>query len=291
METNKLIRARELFLKGNAGSSRNSGASTGSTLKEETYEKRLVKDIEKTQLFLNQANKALMTLRTVDYAASDSERDRKRRVIALYNSYQKIPYSSNKDDAIGIATTSRKFEEAVRDTKKSIEHLKKTSNSDEIEALKSIIKDFRRIFQITEKVIGQKQELVTDIEEKLASVGSEEQRIRRQSKHVLDRATEDAKTTEKLLGVHLKRVITKFLAVHDLEYSKLSDETTLRTSLKNSQALLLNLLRASDDKWVEVIPNRYNSGIIKALLMNDLAHSREDSTADIEYLRLRNYGI
>ncbi|EAZ63226.2 hypothetical protein PICST_37943 [Scheffersomyces stipitis CBS 6054] len=285
----KLDRVNQIYL----GEISNKKEVSISSTREAVYENRLKKDIERTKEYIKQANRAIVSFRDVEVSASQ---DHRRRIIALYEAYKKIPYNSSKDESIGLATASQSIERLVQQHAQATDDLNSSNRQSEIEKIKMAMSDYRRLSEIIDDVVEEKmkrlQVIEARIEEMNVDIESENgiSKFNQKSKGTLTTIQSDIQATERLLALHLKRIITKFLAVQDSEFSNLSDATIVKTTVQQCQNMLIRLLKSDSSTWVQVHPNNFTSGLIKTLVMNDIILIRDDSEFDLQYLKLRDYG-
>ncbi|CAI5758342.1 unnamed protein product [Candida verbasci] len=123
---------------------------------DEIYINKLIKDIEKVEKFIQQADNAIEFLLPVENSAPLD-----RKIFALYQSYCKLPYNPEKSDSITTAATNVILTKMVNEMKQELEKeepKKQEKFDDIIELLKQdqlekskLIKEFSFEFKPDDK--------------------------------------------------------------------------------------------------------------------------------------------
>lgn len=250
--------------------------------KDVTYVNRLHHDIAATEKFIEQADHAIGALEHAD-RSDDSETSQRKRVVALYDSYARLGYLPGKDEVIGVASASHLVEQSVENQNKHLDLLATTSAEPDVTKIGAILKDYTDLLTQSKAVREENELRLRELTAKIDELNPQD--VVPNAVEVLETKLKECRNSGALLNLHMKRVITKFLALQNWEDGSILDETTLLGALKLNMTLLRSLLVTSG--WVEVIPDQYNDKIIKLLQMNDIVeHKREGNDT---FLRMRNF--
>lgn len=266
-----------------------------------TYIRRLENDIHLASSFINQANVSIekLILKTRNISHED-QIFLKKDIIALSDTYGRLPYLSDKSDVIGIASASSIIDSLIQQQTEASIHLNKKNEveSYEIASKRTLFEDYKRLLQlidqkrVTERGKLEEIDLKTSAMElypisKALQVGA------------LNVKLDEARQSENLLSTYLKRIVIKYLALNDWELQQVMTEEKLQQNVNMCIELIDKLVAPSinsigkeetESSWVEVDPNKIQSKLINHLLMNDIIISRDDSTKEKLFLMLRNFG-
>lgn len=260
---------------------------------QEAYEKRLTKDIERTLRFLHQAEQALEKLdepSSVHELWTDETRQ-KAHVLALYEKYQKLPYSVMKNDLLGTATAAHLTGEAVVQQAAATEELQKGNRElqEELDMLQVTLADYKTMLALLEKRIAGHPSRVKAMEQKLHNAQHVDNELTEKTEQVR-LAIARVKKVEEKLQQHMARVVTKLHAMLDWENTGMVDEDTFKTRIKQSMQLLQQLvLRLVQDpeRWVPVSAGSPEEQLVQLMHRNSLLEI--DNSGELA-IRLRNYG-
>lgn len=265
-----------------------------------TYIKRLQNDINLTTAFINQANASIERLVSKNEAESPEDLiTLKKNIIALCDTYGRLPFLSDKSDVIGIASASSIIENLIQQQREASSYLDKINetNSQAILSKQALVEDYARLLKLIDQKLITGQGKLEEIDQKSGNIEldpvSKSQLVK-----ALDNKLEEARQSEYSLLTHLKRIIIKFLAVSDWEVQHVMTEEKLQENVSVCIELIDKLMTSlinyiendSDAVWVEVNPSEIESKLINHLLMNDIIISRGDSTKEKSFLMLRNFG-
>ncbi|ODV80734.1 uncharacterized protein CANTADRAFT_4744 [Suhomyces tanzawaensis NRRL Y-17324] len=249
------------------------------------YLERLRKEVEHTKQYIKQADIAISSLKQADRQDSASE---KRRVVALYDSYARVPFVPDKDEVIGSATASTALRNSVEDYSEAIATL--SESKVDPEELTLLMDDYRDIVHHTSRTNEKGLSKLKEMDSKLAELEQEVSLVNRARTQLKSRL-KDADQMSSLLSLHLKRVLTKYLAVQNWEEKVVMDSPALKSTIRLIMLMIDDLLTAPQDSWVEIVPTSITAQLVKILVFKSIVISREDSTPSIYYLRIRNFGI
>lgn len=261
---------------------------------QEAYEKKLSKDIDRTLKFLHQAKQALEKLEgepVNEHELWTDETRRKAHTLALYEMYQKLPYTVMKNDLLGTATAAYITGKAVVQQTEATEELKKgnVELQQELNVLKTTLADYKTMLMLLEKRIAGHPGRVKAMEQKLHNAQHVDDELSEKTEHVRE-ATASIKKVEDKLQQHMARVVTKLHAMLDWENTGMVDEDTFKMKIKHSMQLLQQLvLRLVQDpeKWVPVSSGSPEEQVVQLMHRNNLIEI--NSTGEFS-IRLRNYG-
>lgn len=271
-----------------------------------TYLNGLENDIKTTKSFLDQADKALKKLNLSDIENindnndNNTEIETKRRILALHETYSKLSYQPSKNDVIGIASASKIVNDLVEQyatTTNVLEDQRNKYDSDSA-ILESLISDYKDMISHLEVRIKNNPERLAELVQKTDQVRMKDLSVNSQIKSI-DHKLSDSFRVDKLLSSHLQKVITKFLAFQDWSNETIVSEDLFKEnillSLNVIDRLVENLLDSivldDNELWLQIEPTASDESLIRILIRNDIAISREDSTSQVYYLKLRDYGI
>lgn len=260
---------------------------------QDTYNKKLLADIERTRSFLLQAKEAIIKLNEeIAQKPSnwDDETRQKARIIALHDSYKKLPYMAMKNDLIGIATAASLTKKAVHEHREaSLDYAEENRAIHRRTRKQSqLLADFKEIDVLLRQRIAAHPERMAKIEAKLQEsqpVGTE---LERQLALVHEAATV-VKAVEERLYQHVKRVVTKLYASQDWENASIMDEQTFKTSIVLSISTIVTLVTNSlspGDKWTLVTPGGPEEKLVLVMVRNNLVLMRDNHE-----VKLREFGF
>lgn len=301
MSTAKLEGVRRLIAKSKrrAGTLPNEGESTLPAV-QIAYLNGLENDIKTTEGFLQKAKEHLKANeKELSGFPSESERDRKIRVLALAATYKTIPYLPKKNDVIGIASTSKFTSDLITEQtilNLQLEKLKKNYDNDG-QRLESLIADYKEMWLHLRSRIDKNPDRINEINQKTDDLRNNGVSINSQIS-AIDEKLKESRKVEKLLSSHLKRIILKFLAFQDWSNESVMTEDELRDSVAQSvtivDKLVSNLIERVDTQkgtWVQLEPTEMYGSLMRIMVRNELVITRENSSADEAYVRLRDYGV
>lgn len=301
MSTGKLEGVRRLIAnsKRRAGTLPNEGESTLPAV-QIAYLNGLENDIKTTEGFLQKAKEHLKANeQELSGFPSESERDRKIRVLALSTTYKTIPYLPKKNDVIGIASTSKFTSDLINEQtilNLQLEKLKKNYDNDG-QRLESLIADYKEMWLHLRSRIDENPDRINEINQKTDDLRNNGVSINSQIS-AIDEKLKESRKIEKLLSSHLKRIILKFLAFQDWSNESVMTEDELRDSVTQSvtivDKLVSNLIERVDTQkgtWVQLEPPEMYGSLMRIMVRNELVITRENSSADEAYVRLRDYGV
>lgn len=265
------------------------------------YLNGLENDIKTTEGFLQKAKEHLKANeQELAGFPSESERDKKIRVLALAATYKTIPYLPKKNDVIGIASTSKFTSDLINEqTILNLQLQKLTKNYDnDSERLELLIADYKEMWLHLRSRIDENPHRINEINQKTDDLRNNGVSINSQISSI-DEKLKEAGKIEKLLSSHLKRIIMKFLAFQDWSNESVMTEDELRDSITQSvtivDKLVSNLIERVDTQkgtWVQIEPTEMYESLMRIMVRNELVITREDSSAaDAVYVRLRDYGV
>ncbi|RLV95030.1 hypothetical protein JA1_001310 [Spathaspora sp. JA1] len=230
---------------------------------DEIYYNKLEKDIERVSQYINQADVAIKHLSQFEQQASIEE-----KIIAMYDSYERVTYIPDKNDTISTAATSSILDELIS---RNTAELEKKVDIDEVEQLTQEYKD---ILEVLEQDKQKKQEKIDVLTKKIDKF-----KFKPTIKTEIIKANELHKQLERMV----KRVSTKYLA---LSSDASLDKAQLNHHLKSTTKLIDQLLLGD---WVEPEYNTHNKFFIDTLVKNDvLLLNRTDNSVEV---KLRGFDI
>lgn len=264
------------------------------------YLNGLENDIKTTEGFLLRAQTHLKANeQELAGFPSESERDRKIRVLALAAAYKTIPYLPKKNDVIGIASASKFTNDLINEqaaTNLQLQQLKKSYDNDS-HRLELFIADYKELLLHLQSRIDDNPARINEINQKTEEVQQNSVTIDSQIASI-DEKIQESEKIEKLLASHLKRIVMKFQAFQDWSNDSVMTEETLRASISRSMTiidkLVNNLIERVDtgkNLWVQIEPTALDEGLIRIMARNELVITREDSSTETYYVKLRDYGI
>lgn len=265
-----------------------------------TYIRRLQNDINLTTTFINQANASIeMLVSKTETTPSEDPITLKKNIIALCDTYGRLPFLSDKSDVIGIASASSVIDGIVQQQTEASLYLNKLNetNSQEIKSKQSLLEDYNRLLKLIDQKLVTGQGRLKEMDQKSDNIEldpiSKPQSIR-----ALNNKLKEARQLQDSLLTYLKRIVIKYLAVSDWEVQHVMTEEKLQENVNACIELIDKLMTSSiysikndsETAWVEVDPSEIESKLINHLLMNDVIISRDDSTKEKLFLMLRNFG-
>lgn len=260
---------------------------------QEAYEKKLNKDIDRTQKFLRQAEQALEKLDepTNEHELWTEETRQKAHTLALYEVYQKLPYTVMKNDLLGTATAAHLTGEAVVQQTAATEEFGDINAEleRELEGLRATLADYKSMLALLEKRIAGHPSRVKAMEQKLHNAQHVDDELSEKTEQVRE-ATARIKKVEDKLQQHMARVVTKLHAMLDWENTGMVDEDTFKRRIKQSMQLLQQLvlrLVQDSEKWVPITAGSPEEQLVQLMHRNNLIEI--DNSGELA-IRLRNYG-
>lgn len=260
---------------------------------QEAYEKKLSKDIDRTQKFLRQAKQALEKL---DEPANEhelwtEETRQKARTLALFEVYQKLPYTVMKNDLLGTATAAHLTGEAVVQQTAATEEFGNINAElqRELDGLRVTLADYKSMLALLEKRIAGHPSRVKAMEQKLHNAQHVDDELSEKTEQVRE-ATARIKKVEDKLQQHMARVVTKLHAMLDWENTGMVDEDTFKRRIKQSMQLLQQLvlrLVQDSERWVPITAGSPEEQLVQLMHRNNLIEI--DNSGELA-IRLRNYG-
>lgn len=263
------------------------------TAAQETYVKKLRGDIDRTKVFLVQAQDAITQLNdelSIDTVNWDEKSRQQAHLVALYEAYKKLPYMAMKNDLIGIATAASLTKKAVAEHRQTSLELSAENKIIEKEISKQtqLLADYEEIGELLKQRILAHPERMTKLQAKLNKSQPLEAELDRKLRSVQN-ATTVLKSIEERLYQHVKRVVTKLHALQDWENASVMDEQMFKTSIVLSISLIVTLvsnLLSPTEKWVLVTPGGPEEKLLLVMVRNNLVVMRGNAE-----VRLREYGI
>ena len=265
-----------------------------------TYIRRLENDIHLASSFINQANASIEKL--IQKTRSSSEENPiflKKDIIALSDTYGRLPYLSDKSDVIGIASASSIIDSLIQQQTEANLCLNKKNEDDsyEIKNKQALVEEYKRLLQLIDQKHVAEQGKLEEIDQKATFIDLNPVSKALQVE-ALNTKLDEARQSENLLSTYLKRIIIKYLALSDWESQQVITEEKLQENVNVCIELIDKLVTASiysigkktENSWVEIYPNKIENDLINHLLMNDIISSRDDSTKERVFLMLRNFG-
>lgn len=265
------------------------------------YLHKLQSDLERTEQFLGQAERAILELKKEQKAAeeenesttwsmSDESRTRKVHLLALHEVYKQLPYLASKNDLIGIATAATITTNAVKEQSKASKCLG-TQNAQElrdVESLEEILMDYQELNKILRQRIQCHPQKMAQLEESISDLGSLTRKTH--TKIELSRQVNNAvKNVEDTLYSHVQRLVVKLHAMMDWESTSVADEQTFRNNIIRSSTFVKTLVERlveSDDPWVQVVEGSPEDHLAKLLVQHDIVRLAEGQKDKVS---LRNY--
>lgn len=268
------------------------------------YLNQLENNISTTKTFLAQADNAIKKLEEhiaktrAENEAQKPALDSKRRVLALYDTYKRLAYTNDKNDSIGIASASKITNDLVKEHKDASEWLG-ASRDAHVEAASStdaLISDYREIVLLAEEKLASNPQKLEELVKKRTVLNTNPLTLD-ESIRAIDEQLAEAARVQKSLASHLKRVVMKFTAFLDWKNESNLDENDVKENVvaiyKLIDKLVERLVRhisRGDDPWTEHTPGP-DEYIVKIMLRNELVVSRADSTGEVMFLKLREFGV
>lgn len=259
-----------------------------------TYIRRLENDIHLVSSFINQANVSIekLILKTKN-ASHEDLISLKKDIIALSDTYGRLPYLSDKSDVIGIASASSIIDSLIQQQTEANIHLNKKNEIDsyEIKSKQDLVEEYKRLLQLIDQKHVTEQEKLEEIDQK-TSVMELDPISKALQIGALNIKLDEARQSENLLSTYLRRIIVKYLALSDWESQQVITEEKLQENVNMCIELIDKLVVSSINStaWVEIDPNKIESKFINHLLMNNTIISRDDSTKEKLFLLLRDFG-
>lgn len=259
-----------------------------------TYIRRLENDIHLVSSFINQANVSIekLILKTKNTSHEDLI-SLKKDIIALSDTYGRLPYLSDKSDVIGIASASSIIDSLIQQQTEANIHLNKKNEIDsyEIKSKQGLVEEYKRLLQLIDQKHVTEQEKLEEIDQK-TSVMELDPISKALQIGALNIKLDEARQSENLLSTYLRRIIVKYLALSDWESQQVITEEKLQENVNMCIELIDKLVVSSINStaWVEIDPNKIESKFINHLLMNNTIISRDDSTKEKLFLLLRDFG-
>lgn len=263
------------------------------TAAQETYVKKLHGDIERTRAFLEQAKLATTKLRdelAVPNPDWDPTTQQQAHIVALFESYRKLPYMAMKNDLIGIATAASLTKRAVSDQRHTSGVLAAENEVLEREMAKNaqVLADYEEIDELIKQRVQLHPERMAKIRAKLHESQPLEAEMDRKLQSVQN-ATAAYKSVEDQLYQHVKRVVTKIHAAQDWENANIMDEQTFKSSVVLSISLIVTLvsnLLLPTEKWVTFTPGGPEEKVLLVMVRNQLVVVRDNLE-----VKLRDFGF
>lgn len=259
-----------------------------------TYIRRLENDIHLVSSFINQANVSIekLILKTKN-ASHEDLISLKKDIIALSDTYGRLPYLSDKSDVIGIASASSIIDSLIQQQTEANIHLNKKNEIDsyEITSKQALVEEYKRLLQLIDQKHVTEQEKLEEIDQKTSAMELDPISKGLQI-GALNIKLDEARQSENLLSTYLRRIIVKYLALSDWESQQVITEEKLQENVNMCIELIDKLVVSSINStaWVEIDPNKIESKFINHLLMNNTIISRDDSTKEKLFLLLRDFG-
>lgn len=263
------------------------------------YLNGLENDIRTTKKFLDQADSATKQIEgDTPLASSSSDTDRKRRILALHASLGKLPYSPHKNDVIGIALASKHYTDAVNahtTTNTSITKHTRELN-DAATDVKALLEDYAQLLGHLDARLESIPTEVAALDAKMAD--SSEVSVQSQVDALKERIS-DTTVIDKSIQAHLRRVVLKFLAFQDWANEHVLDEESFKRNIKHCLKIINKLVdnltesqAEGEEVWLRLEPtSASDEALVSVLLRNELVMSRSDSTQELYFLKLRDYGF
>lgn len=266
---------------------------------QQTYIRKLQNDINLTSSFIEQADASIEDLVLKSQTGQNNNISLKKEIIALSDTYGKLPYLSEKGDVIGIATASTVINTLVQQQTEANNYLTKKIEKDtnELNLLNGLHIDYERILQLVDEKIVSVQKQLNEIRQKTASL-SPVLNTNLLQINSLDSKLSEAYEMEDSLLNYLKRIAIKYLAFGDWEIQQVMTEEVFEENVSLCMQLIDNLVTSSiqsiekdtKDDWVIINPNLIEGKLINHFLKNNLIISREDTTKDQYIIMLRSFG-
>lgn len=259
-----------------------------------TYIRRLENDIHLVSSFINQADVSIekLILKTKN-ASHEDLISLKKDIIALSDTYGRLPYLSDKSDVIGIASASSIIDSLIQQQTEANIHLNKKNEIDsyEITSKQALVEEYKRLLQLIDQKHVTEHEKLEEIDQK-TSVMELDPISKALQIGALNIKLDEARQSENLLSTYLRRIIVKYLALSDWESQQVITEEKLQENVNMCIELIDKLVVSSINStaWVEINPNKIESKFINHLLMNNTIISRDDSTKEKLFLLLRDFG-
>lgn len=263
------------------------------TAAQETYNKKLHADIERTRKFLEQAKQANAALKEeleASGAGWDEKTKQQAHILALYESYRKLPYTAMKNDLIGIATAALLTKKAVREQRQTLDQLETDNQNLQKEVVRNqqLLADFEEIDELIRQRIEEHPERMEKLRVKLQELRPMEAEMDDKLASVHN-ATAIYKSVEDRLYQHVKRVVTKIHAAQDWENANIMDEETFKSSVTLSISLIVTLvtnLLFHPEKYVTITSGGPEEKVLLVMVRNQLVVVRNN-----QEVKLRDYGF
>ena len=231
MSRTKIDIVKEILLrKGDSNQAENESIDDSARIQSK-YIRRLQTDIHLVSSFINQANTSIEKL--ISKNSNTSQEDigsLKKDIIALSDTYERLPYLSDKGDVIGIATASTIIDNLIQQQNEASIYLneKNAKAFNERISMDALVEDYSRFLQLIDQRIITDQSKLNEIHQKTISM-DEEPVTRSVQINALDTKLNEAYDLEDLLSSYLNRIVIKYLAVGDWEIQKVVKKNFKKT--------------------------------------------------------------
>lgn len=219
----------------------------------EIYLNRLQKDIERVKQFNKQADLIINNLNKYQIDCPIE-----KRLIALNESYEKIPYLTDKNDTIGIVSTINILDDLQQQYQLELNELKL------IDSLDLLIKEYKQLLDVINKNKQTKQQIIEQLKDKQHQLGY--QSNDNNPTEIASQLNQLIKVKE-LISLNLKRIIVKYLTISGTSNPLTSIDKQLITQLTIEWSNIIEQLLIKESEWI-LINNIMNYSQTKFMIDN-----------------------
>ncbi|KAK6205675.1 uncharacterized protein RJT21DRAFT_112193 [Scheffersomyces amazonensis] len=256
------------------------------SINDQTYLKKLEKDISLIKGYKIQVNNGVESLK----GQIIEEHNTKKRIIALYQTLGIIPYMPGKDEVIPIAYTSQHLNNRVKVMEKVLSDKTTYINEEQVKRQSSNKVLYEQIIDMINKINNRVENKFDVIQSKVDEIDRSQEFNINEVKDNVEGMKKEADEINKAINSHLKRILTKQIALANIENNETMDQLELKEQLKESVQLIKKLISSEPSNWVEV-NSTSNMSLLKVLTLNNLLSARSDSTSDRYLVKLRNFNV
>lgn len=258
---------------------------------ETAYRQRLLKDIERTELYIRHANSAIEQLDSGDRGGTlvGNEVEKKKEIIARYEAYKTLSYFPDKNDVIGTATASSVTSALVKQQQEAIHRYRAGAREAKADnrRMQLVLSDFEQLDLLLADEIAAKTRDAAVVEDKITQIRSQGgEATQDEVDEIVSKTLSDTKKVYNKYLSHLKYIL--------LEYTSGNPMVSLDECMDLIQRLIYGRLGAGSEGydglgWIEVDISKYgNLELVKLLLLNDLIIGRDNYP---NVYRLREFGL
>lgn len=263
-----------------------------------TYLRRLEREIAATERYLLDADRAIKHLEQelqLESNNNTTERSHKEHIIALQQTYEKLPWIPDKNEVLDTAIASVEISDLNKQQLKSITLLRNNiqMKKEEVTDLEQLLIEYQQLIPLLD-IQEEESQRIQD----LLETRSNDDLQSTPDSFLQDLGTnkEHTQQTVKMLQRGLTRILRKYIAISDYKSGNSTpvQQATLRDRLAEAYKLVRNLLsHVSSNSWVEVdLPTETEETLITTWIINDILLVHEDSIPGHHYkVKFRSYGV